>query len=143
MRPSIGIAFALQTPRVAAAVPLLLVAQRDRGRHVEDRRGGAPHEPVTLLGVGLDDRPLLRGQAAGLQEDVVGDRHLADVVQGSRVADPLAELRVHADRFGEQHREAPDPLDVLAGVLVAELDRHREPPDGLGLGHLELGERVA
>ena len=55
---------ALQPARVAAAVPLLLVAERDRGRHVEDRGGGAAHEPVALLGVGLDDRALLRRQRA-------------------------------------------------------------------------------
>ena len=52
--------------------------------------------------------------------------------------EPLAELGVHADVFGEQHREAPDPLDVGAGVLVSELDRHRQSLHGLGLGDLEL-----
>ena len=78
----------------------------------------------------------------GFKQDVVGDRHLAHVVEGGRVTDPLAELAVHADRFGQQDGEAADPLDVLAGVLVPELDRHRQPPDGLGLGDLELGERV-
>jgi hypothetical protein len=40
----------------------------------------------------------------------------------------------------QQDREAPDPLDVRAGVLVAELDRHRQALDRLGLGDLELGE---
>ena len=35
-----------------------------------------------------------------------------------------------------------DPLDVSAGVLVAELDRHRQPANRLGLRDLELGERA-
>ncbi len=77
---------ALQPARVAAAVPLLLVAERDRGGHVEDRGGGAAHEPVALLGVGLDDRALLGRERAGLEQDRVGDRDLADVVQGRGVA---------------------------------------------------------
>ena len=59
------------------------------------------------------------------------------------VAYALAELRVHADLFGQQCREAPDPLDVRARVLVAELDRHRQPSDRLGLRDLELRQRPA
>ncbi len=96
---------------------------------------------MTLLGVRLDDRPLLRRQRAGLEQDRVGYRHLADVVQWGRVVEALAELRVHADVFGEQRREAPDPLDVRAGVLVSELDRHRQAPHRLGLRDLELRQR--
>ena len=52
----------------------------------------------------------------------------------------LAEVGVHADVFGEQHREAPDPLDVRTGVLVSELDRHRQTLNGLGLRDLQLRE---
>ncbi len=133
---------ALQPARVAGAVPLLLVAERDRRRHVEDRGGRAAHEAVALLGVRLDDRALLRRQRPRLEQDRVGDRDLADVVQRRRVAQALAELRVHADVFGQQHREAADALDVRAGVLVAELDRHRQALDGLGLSDLELRERA-
>ena len=95
---------------------------------------------MSLLGVGLDDRALLGRQRAGLQQDRVGDRHLADVVQRRGVAQPLAEVRVHADVFGQQDGEASDALDVRAGVLVAELDRHRQALDRLGLRDLELGQ---
>ena len=130
-----------EAARVAAAVPLLVVAEGDRRRHVEDRGGGAAQQPVALLGVGLHDRALLGGERAGLQQDRVGDRDLADVVQRCRVAEPLAELAVEPGLLGEQRREAPDPLDVRAGVLVAELDRHRQAPHGLRLRDLELGER--
>ncbi len=132
---------AREAARVTAAVPLLVMAQRDRGGHVEDRGGGAPQQPVALLGVGLHDRALLRGERAGLQQDRVGDRDLAHVVQGGRIAEALAELPLEADPLGEQRREAPDPFDVRAGVLVAELDRHREAPHGLRLRDLELRER--
>ena len=140
MRPSIGIASPFRPARVAGAVPLLLVAEGDRRRHVQDRGGRAAHQAVALLGVGLHDRALLRRERPRLQQDRVGDRHLADVVQRRRVLEPLAELRVHADVFGQQHREAPDALDVRAGVLVAELDRHRQALDGLRLRDLELRE---
>src|SRR5438105_342503 len=58
------------------------------------------------------------------------------------MADARAERGVHADLLGQQRREAPDALDVGARVLIAELDRHRQPPDGLGLRDLELCERA-
>ena len=128
---------------VAGAVPLLLVAQRDRRRELEDRRGRSAQQPVALLGVRLDDRTLLGRQRPGLEQDRVGDRHLADVVQRRRVAELLAELRVHADLFGQQRREAADALDVRARVLVAELDRHRQSSHRLGLRDLELRQRAA
>ena len=93
---------------------------------------------MPLLGVRLDDRALLSRQRARLEQDRVGNRDLADVVQRRGVAELLAEVLIHADLFGQQRREATDALDVSAGVLVAELDRHRQSPDGLGLRDLEL-----
>src|SRR5258708_38745780 len=57
---------ALQPPRVAGAVPLLLMAQSNRRGHVEDRGGGAAGEPMRLLGVGLGDRTLLGRERSGL-----------------------------------------------------------------------------
>jgi hypothetical protein len=93
---------------------------------------------VTLLGVRLDDRALLRRERTGLEQDRVRNSDLADIVQGRGVPQALAEVGVHADVFGQQHREAADPLDVRTGVLVSELDCHRQPLDGLGLGDLEL-----
>ena len=56
--------------------------------------------------------------------------------------EPLAEVRVHADVFGQQDREASDALDVGARVLVAELDGHRQALNRLGLGDLELRQRA-
>ena len=127
-----------EAARIAVAVPALVVGEGDRGTHVEDRGGGAAQQAVALLGVGLYDRALLGGQRAGLEQDRVGDRHLADVVQGRGVADASAELGAHPDRFGQQRGEASDALDVGTGVLVAKLDRHREATDRLGLGDLQL-----
>ena len=129
---------AFQAPRVAGPVPLLLMAEGDRRRHVQDRGGRAAHQAVALLRVGLHDRALLRRERPGLQQDRVGDRHLADVVQRRGVPQALAKVGVHADVFGQQHREASDPLYVRAGVLVAELDRHRQPLHGLRLSDLQL-----
>ena len=80
---------------------------------------------MALLGVGLDDLPLLWGEWAGLQENRVGNRDLADVVQGSRVSDLLAEVGVHADLLCQQRREAPDPLDA---VSYTHLDVYKRQP---------------
>ncbi len=123
---------------VATSIPALVVRQRDCRAHIEDRGGRTTQQTVPLLGVRLHDRALLGSELARLQEDCVGDRDLAHIVQRRGVADPPAEVRVHSDRFGEQRREASDALDVSAGVLVAKLDGHRQAPDSLGLGDLEL-----
>jgi hypothetical protein len=96
---------------------------------------------VALLGVCLHDRALLRGQLARLEQDRVGNRDLADVVQRRRVSERRAEVRIHADMLSQQRREATDPLDVGARVLVAELDGHREPAHRLRLRDLELCKR--
>ena len=90
----------------------------------------------------LDDRSLLGGQRAGLEQDRIGDRHLADVVQRRGEFELHAELLIHPDLLGKERGEVSDPLDVGAGVLVAVLDCHREALDGLGLCELELGQRA-
>src|SRR5213083_1741451 len=71
-----------QPARITTSVPLLLVAQRNRRRHLEDGRGRSGHQPVPLLGVSLDDRTLLRRERPWLEQDRVRDGDLADVVQG-------------------------------------------------------------
>ena len=79
----------------------------------------------------------------GFSRIASGIATLPDVVQGGGVAESLAQLVLEADPLGEQRREAPDPFDVRAGVLVAELDRHREASHGLRLRDLELRQRAA
>ena len=72
---------------VAGAVPALVV--------VPDRRHGVVEEaepvddPRALVGVPLHQRPLVGRQARRLEQDRVGDRELADVVEERRVAEQV------------------------------------------------------
>ena len=65
------------------------------------------------------ERPLLRGQRAGLEQDRVGDGDLADVVE----EEPELDLRVHLDPGGVRDPQpvGGDALGVLARVGVARL----------------------
>ncbi len=88
--------------------------------------------------MGLHDRALLRRQLARLQQNRVGNRNLAHIVQRRRMTERRAEVWLHTNLFGQQHREASDPLDMCARVLVPELDCHRQSAYGLSLRDLEL-----
>ena len=113
---------------IALVVNLSSLVAKGWGWHVI-LKTVAPHswrvaQEANLVGAAVNDLSVaVAGEAARV--------HL--IVQRGGVTDPLAEPRVHPDLLGEQGREAPDPLDVGAGVLVPELHRHGQPAHGLGL----------
>ena len=84
----------------------------------------------------LDDLPLLRGQRPGFEQDCVGDRHLADVVQ--------QRAPVHVEQVGLRDIEGPcqpdgqvsDPLRMPFGLLVAEVERSDPSLQGVVVGRL-------
>src|ERR1700685_2415283 len=102
-------------------------------RDLEQRGGRAGEYLSPGGGMGTDDRPLLRVEPAALQQYAVGNADLADIVHRAGVAKHLGVGRLPADREGELLAEDADPLDVLAGLGVAELDRVREALDQLAL----------
>ena len=77
---------------------------------------------LALDGVGLDDRPLVGVELAGLVDDLLGDRDLADVVQEGAELEVAALLGARAELVGDCQSEADDALAVLAGVAVVGLD---------------------
>ena len=79
---------------------------------------------VALLGV----------ERARAQQDVVGERDLADVVHRARDAD---RLDVEAELAGQHRAIGAHPLGVPAGLLVAVLDRAGQAPHGLLAGELQ------
>ena len=80
IRASSGISSPRQAVRVAAAVPALVVGAHDQPDVVHEAPDPVEHL-LALEGVGLDQLPLVGVELAGLVDDRLGDRDLADVVQ--------------------------------------------------------------
>ena len=91
----------------------------------------------------LHRRALLVGEGAGLEQDLVGDRDLADVVQRARVTDQVAALLVDAEAPRDLPAHPAHALRVPAGLGVAELGRVGEPADRLRLRSAQLELRAA
>jgi hypothetical protein len=75
-------------------------------------------------------------QPSGLEQDAVGDRHLADVMERGCEIDVAAQPRRKAELFGDDAAISGDPQRMLAGVVVAVFDRERETQDDLLLALL-------
>ena len=88
--------------------------------------------------MGLDDLVLLLGEPAGLEQDRVRDRDLAEVVQRRGLAHQPHHPVPEPGAAGEQRRQVADPLRVLVRVVVAVLRGQREPPQAVELRGLVL-----
>ena len=128
--------------RIAAAVPALVVGERDLLGHHQQLVGAAREDPRADRRVQLHRRELLGRVLAGLQQQVVGDADLADVVQPRRVADERRLGWIHAELEREQLARPADPVGVLPGRVVAVLGREREAVEHLELRVLELARAL-
>ncbi len=77
----------------------------------------------------LDHGPLVGRQRPGLAEYCVGNGDLADVVERARHAEQLDIAAVEPALLAEQCGVEGDPLDVAAGLLIAQADHLGEPAD--------------
>ena len=106
---------------------------------------GGPQGRGAQLGMGSHHRPFLVGEFAGLQEDGVGDAHLAHIVQRRRLVDELdrlvvefgAKARVIAQLHRQRANIALGPQDVRAGLVVTGLGQRGERQDRDVLGPLQ------
>ena len=110
-----------QAMRVALAVPALVVAEDDLrhrrvGLHARDDAGA-------LLRVAAHDLPVLLGQRRGREQDRVGERELADVVQQPGRVDEVLLVARAAVRLGERAGVARDGGGVAGGHAVAHRER--------------------
>ena len=125
---------------VAVAVPALVVVAHDEL--------GLAEEVDVAQDLPADDRVALHQRALGLverlglEEDRVGDRDLADVVQQEAELD----LRVVGQRQRRRARDLQavggDALGVLARVGVARLDGVGERAHGRDVGRAQLLRRA-
>ena len=87
-------------------------------------------EPVDdarpLLCVPLHQRPLIAGEARGLQEDRVRDGELPDVVEERRMPEQVQLCVRETELPSDCQRELLDPARVAGGVGVSCVDRGRQ-----------------
>ena len=127
---------------IAAAVPALVVRAGDPLRDAEHLRLAVGEHARAEHRVRLDDLELLVGELAGLEQDRVRDRDLAEVVQRRGLADEPDEAVVHAHVARHPGGERADPLGVLGRVVVAVLRRQREPLERVEADRLRVAERA-
>ena len=109
-------------------------ARRARRADPREQAADALEHALALDGVGLHDRPLVVVERAGLVDDLVRDRDLADVVQQRGELGRAAGLVVDAEVVGDRDGQLDDVLGVLAGVLVVGLDDVAEQQRGAAVG---------
>src|SRR5207249_7501458 len=108
---------ARETVGIAGAVEMLVARAHDRCNVEEGGRGG--EDPFTDDDVALHERPLGFVQGAGLVEDRVRNRELADVVQLRRTVKlrnlGFVDSKAARDRDGQ----LGDAVDMVADVWMA------------------------
>src|SRR6266545_2734456 len=112
---------AAEAARVAAAVEPLLVREHHLGGALEEV--DRAEDVIADLRVALHLAPLGVVELPGLQEDRVGHADLADVVEEGAAPEirQLALLEADAARDGD--RVADDALGVIAGLVLARIER--------------------
>ena len=110
--------------RIAVAVPALVMAE-DQRRDAEGERHRRDDFRADLR-VDADLLELFLGQRAGLRQDVLGHRELADVVQQRRGLDALDVCGRNGHRLRERGRVELHAADVRLRRLVLRVDRARE-----------------
>ena len=80
----------------------------------------------------------------GLEKDQVGNAHLADVVQGGRLADPRCKLLAHPQVDRDDLRVPADAQGMLSRLVVAKLSDPCQALDNLrGSATANSAERIA
>ena len=132
-----------ETVRVAVPVPTLVVDEGDRGSEIEHFGGRPREEPMADLGMALHRSPLLIGERASLEQDLVGDRDLADVVERAGFTQQSTPVLVETEAARDLLAHARHSLGVVAGLLITELSRVCEPADRFRLRLPQLELRAA
>ena len=120
---------------IAAAVEAFVMAADDRTHR---------RERAQLLAQALADHRVLphglnfgEGERPGLEQDGIGDRDLAKIVQVAPAMQRLDVVVVETERRADAGGVAGEPLAVPFGIGVARLDGEREAENDL-LGVLEI-----
>ena len=144
--------FAPQPFGIAAAVPFFLMGIGDFPSEAQEGIGGVEiplggrDGIAPQCGMGLHDLEFVRGQSARLEQDAVGNPHLADIVQRRRLEQQFdgfvvqggGEAGVMAKMLGQRPDIVLGAADVVAGGVVAGFRQrsHRHDGDFLNRHHL-------
>ena len=104
-----GMSSPCEAVRIAGAVPALVVVEHPVGDRVDAE---ALEHAEADLRMALEHEPLGVRERAGLAQDLLGDRQLAEVVQACGQSRQLDLLVVEAEPRGEPRREVGDALGV-------------------------------
>jgi hypothetical protein len=110
--------------------------------HPEHLRSAVREHAGTEHGMRLDDLELLGLQSAGLEQDRVRDRDLAEVVQRRGLADQPDHAVALIQPARHPRRQRGDALGVLGRVVVPVLGRAREPLERVDADRLDVAERA-
>ena len=127
----------LEAVGISLSIPPLVMVTADIPAIRVDFAAPQPGNGVQNLtapdGVFLHDGPLLRRQPAGLLKDIVWNGNLAHIMHDRSVADQLKLffVKLHLGQpflhLPQQlHGQAANPLDVLTGFTVPELNHSRQ-----------------
>jgi hypothetical protein len=125
---------AAQPARVAAAVPLLVVGERDDRGALQQLVFMLPDDLVTDGAVAAHDIPLFLVQRARFEQYAVGDADLSHVVHGGRMEDELGLSAGKTVFQGDQLGITAHPDNMQAGLVVLEFRCHAQAPEDLKAG---------
>src|SRR2546422_8133840 len=117
--------------RVAAAVVLLVMAERDHGGHLQISRRAVLQHVVANARVGLHDSQVLAVQPSGILQDSVRYADFSDIVHRRSQLDRILLGRGQPDALGDQRGVLGHPHQVHSGHLVALLGGLRQPKQRL------------
>src|SRR5690606_31876218 len=129
-----------QAVRVAAAVPLLVVVERDRERRAQEVDRTQQLDCVGRMA--LHDFPLIRVQLAGLEQDRVRHAHLAYVVKQRTASDMHEFVPWYPHALGQGDGHVRHAAAVALSLLVPQVERAGPTLDGAVVGEPQLGVRA-
>jgi hypothetical protein len=139
-----GNGVALQALRVAAAVPVLVVGERELPRELEQRVVVLADDLGADLRMALDALPVGRRELVLLAQDLGGHAELADVVQRRRLRHHVADLLLRPRGLREQLGVVGEAQHAVAGRGgLVQLHRAPEALDQLDARRLELRGALA
>src|SRR6266849_6659172 len=130
--------FAPQAGRVAAAVVLLVMPERDYGGHLQVSGRAVLQHVVADASVGLHDSQVLAVEPSGILQDPVRYADFSDIVHRRGQLDRILLSRREPDALGDQGGVLGHPHKVHSGYLVALLGGLRQPKQGLDFAPSQL-----
>src|SRR5260221_6099905 len=130
--------FAPEPGRVAAAVVLLVVAERDYSDHWQVSGRAVRQHVVADASVGLHDSQVLAVEPSGILQNPVRYADFSDIVHRRGQLDRILLSRGQPDALGDQRGVLGHPHKVHPGHLVALLGGLRQPKQSLDFAPPQL-----